>query len=243
MKLPIVMGNDSFCRSRRPRNVQKGTLIKPQPHPEEARRAVSKGGRNGAMLLRMRSSRFDMKLVLGLALGSAPAGAGVEGGVVLPSGSLMVQTSARRRSFRVAIWSSICLLAAFCLSIWSSSALTCACVGTRRRGRRRRRGQLHRHVHDRPIEQVPAEPQAGGEQQEAAQQAAQDQRPAGAADVRRQRRRVGHGDSWAPVEGRQSTPVAAEFGRARAAIGRNEQISCDGCGLPAYVYALSLDRH
>jgi hypothetical protein len=47
----------------------------------------------------------------------------------LPCGSLRVQTSAFSRSFNSAICSSICLLAAFCFSTWSSSALTYAASG------------------------------------------------------------------------------------------------------------------
>src|SRR6185437_3402708 len=67
-------------------------------------------------------------------------------------------------------------------------------VGARRGGRRRRRRQLHGDVHDRPIEQVPAEAEAGGDQKEASQQAAQDEGPArDRALFRRQWRRVGHG--------------------------------------------------
>src|SRR5471030_181562 len=57
-------------------------------------------------------------------------------------------------------------------------------VGSGRRGWRRRGRQLHGNVHDRTVEEIPTKAEARTDQQETAQQAAQDQGPAGALSIR-----------------------------------------------------------
>src|SRR5262249_9066670 len=65
-------------------------------------------------------------------------------------------------------------------------------IGTRRRQRR----QLHGDVHDRPIEEVPGQGEAGREKQHAAHHAAQYQWPAGSWTIG-VRVAFGHDSDWA----------------------------------------------
>ena len=144
-----------------------------------------------------------------------PGSAGVERAASCPPDPSPCRRRRAAGPCRAAIWSSICLLAAFCFSICSSSAFTCAASGPGGAGGAGGAGKLDGHVHDRTVEQVPAEAEAGGDQQEATHQPAQDQGPARAAAFGRRTvgERVGHDASEAPVERSQSIPAdAAEWG-------------------------------